>query len=247
MNPEAGITAPRTPDGWVRQIKDTIDLTYNPNDGLSAYLFEAIGNVLTNNSPSGAENNMIIVLGDAIGRDVWDRMMKKLIGWNVSGEAVVGAAHATRAVTDITTGREMEVGFNITKYHYKNNTYCFIQDELMSHPGLNPRNGGLVGTGDLYILNVTPFEGVSNFELFSGANGRYFIKKYVDGMHSLNAQNNGSMNAASGFDGALAHYLAELFPVCYVRDTCAILRASAAYTGGGLTGNSDLPNFPTIK
>lgn len=249
MVAEAGITAPRTPDGWVRQIKDTIDLTYSPNTGLSLYLFEALGNVLSNNSPAGAEGNTFVVIGDAIGYDVWDRMLKKAVGWNVANGAVVASngGHEARLVKDITTGKEVEVGFMVTTYTYKKNTYMFIQDELMSHPGLNNRNGGLVGSGDLYVLNVTPFEGVSNFELFSGSNGRYFIKKYVDGMHSLNPQNNGGMTASSGFDGALAHYLAELFPVCYVRDTCAIIRASEAYTGGGLVGNTDLPNFPTIQ
>lgn len=248
MNPEAGLTPPRTPDGWVRQIKDTIDMSYDVNTGLSPYLVEAIMNVLSNNSPAGAENNEFIILGDAVAYDNWDRCMKLLSGWNVAnGGAVATNGHNTRIVKDITGGADVELGFNVKTYHYKYNTIRFIQDELFSHPGLNNRNGGLVGNGNMYILNVTPFEGVSNFELFSGGNGRFFRKKYVDGLHSLDPSANNSTKAASGFDGAMCHYLAELFPVCYVKDTCAVLRGDGAYAGGGLAGNTALPNFPTIK
>ena len=246
MTPEAGITPPRTPDGWVKQFKDTIDLEYDVNAGLSPYLVEGICNVLASNSPAGSQNNTFIVLGDDVAYDNWDKGMKKLMGWSPAGGSAIGAAHNTNIVMNVTSGSNVKLGFNVQSYEYKNNSFVFMSDELMNHPGLNTRNGGLVGSGNMYFINVTTVEGVSNFELFSRGNGRFFVKKYVDGMHSLNSANQGSSFAASGFDGAFCHYLAELFPIVYFEDTCAVLRGTGKYAGGALAGNAKLGNFPSI-
>ena len=54
MNPEAGITPPKTSDGWVRQIKDTIDLSYDVNTGFNLGFIEGISDILAANSPAGA-------------------------------------------------------------------------------------------------------------------------------------------------------------------------------------------------
>jgi hypothetical protein len=247
LNPEAGITPPRTPDGWIRSIKDTIDMTYDVNDGLSPYLLQSVMTLLANNSPAGAQGNQFVIIGDAIAYQNFDSSLKRLIGWNVSGGSPIAASHNTNMVYNIQSGQDIKLGFNIKSYEYLGNEIMFIQDELFSHPGLNNRNGGLVGTGNLYILNVTPVEGVSNFELFTGGNGRYFRKKYVDGMHSLDAIRDKSMFASTGFDGGFCHYLSELFPITYFEDTCAVIRGSNKFTGGALTGNAKLPNFPLIR
>lgn len=247
MNPEAGITPPRTPDGWVRQIKDTIDLTYNVNDGFSVYLLESVCNVLANNSPAGSQGNTFVIVGDGVAYDNWDKAMKRALGWNISNGASISASHNTNIVQNISSGQAVKLGFTVKSYEYKGNEFIFMQDEIFSHPGLNNRNGGMVGNGNMYILNVTPFDGVSNFELFSGGNGRFFKKKYVDGMHSLDPKRDNSSHASSGFDGAFCHYLAELFPVCYVEDTCAVIRGTGTYTGGLASGITGIGNFPTIR
>ena len=46
MNPEARLLPPRMGAGWISQIKDTIDLTYDVNVGPSVYLIESVCNVL---------------------------------------------------------------------------------------------------------------------------------------------------------------------------------------------------------
>lgn len=249
FSPEAGLLPPRTPDGWVRQFKDTIDVSYDVNDGLTVYLLESVANVLVSNSPAGTSGNTFIVIGDQIAYDNWDRSMKRLIGWNTSkgGSTGAGAIHNTNIVQHVGSGSNIKLGFNIESYIYKNNEFVFMTDELFSHPGLNNRNGGLVGTGNMYFINVTMFDGVSNFELFAGSNGRFFKKKYVDGMHSLDPSRDKSNQAASGFDGGFCHYLAELFPILYVEDTCAVIRGTGTYSGGALSGNASIANFPTIR
>ena len=247
MNPEAGLLPPRMGDGWISQIKDTIDLTYDVNVGPSTYLIESVCNVLANNSPNGATGNKFIVVGDAIGYDGWDKQMKKLLGWGVAGGAAVSGIHNTNIVQNVSNGQAVKLGFHVESYYYKQNEFIFMQDELFSHPGLNGRSGGLVGTGNLYIINVTEFDGVSNFELFTRGLGRFFMKSYVDGMHSLRNGGQSSVYSANGFDGAFVHWLADLFPVCYVDDTCAVIKGQGKYSGGALAGNAALANFPKIS
>ena len=249
MNPEAGITPPKTSDGWVRQIKDTIDLTYDVNNGFSVALLEGLSNILASNSPAGGQGNTFVVIGDAIAQQNFQKAMKLAMGWAVSGGGTTITGHNTSIMFNIQDNKEIKLGFKVTSYVYNDNEFIFMLDELFAHPGLNKRNGGLVGNGNMYIINVTPFEGVSNFELFSRGNQRYFLKKYVDGMHSLAASNQNSMFASTGFDGAFVHYLSELFPIVYVEDTCAVIRATGTYNGGtGLSGVSagTLNQFPSI-
>ncbi len=244
FSPESGMFAPRTPDGWIRQIKDTIDLSYNPNEGLDPLMIQALMAMLAANSPAGSQGNEFVIMGDMIGFVNWDVGMKKaMVGVGQNQQGQIGM---TNVVYNIGDSRDIKIGFNVTEYHYLGNKITFLQDELSNHPGLVGRNGGLPGTGDLYVLNVTPIDGVSNFELFARGQGRFFKKKYVDGMHSLDSGRDRGNQASSGFDGAFCHYLSELFPVVYYKNTCAVIRASAKYTGGALTGNAALPNFPNI-
>lgn len=252
LNPEVGVTPPKMSAGWARQIKGTIDLSYDVNagpnaGGFSAYMLEAVSDVLCSNSPKGQSGNTFVVLGDNVAHTVWDREMKKLMGWNVTNGGAIGGGHNTNIVMDVNSGAGVKLGFGVTSYVYKQNEFIFILDELMSHPGLMNKNGGLVGRGDMYILNVSTFDGVSNFELFTRGEGRFFKKKYVNGLHSLSPEGNNSAFAASGFDGAQLHYLSELFPVCYVEDTCAVIRGRGKYNGGGLAGNTAINDFPRIR
>lgn len=252
LNPEVGITAPKMSSGWARQIKDTIDLSYDVNatpstGGFSAYMLEAVMDVLSSNSPKGQSGNTFVCLGDNLAYTHFDREMKRLLGWDIANGGALGGGHNTNIVMDVNSGQGVKLGFNVTSYVYKQNEIIFILDELMSHPGLVQKNGGLVGRGDMYILNVSTFDGVSNFELFTRGEGRFFKKKYVNGMHSLSAEGNASPFASSGFDGAQLHYISELFPVCYVEDTCAVIRGKGKYNGGGLAGNASIANYPVIR
>lgn len=247
MNPEAGITPPKTSDGWVRQIKDTIDLSYDVNAGFSVALLEGLSNILSANSPAGGQGNTYIVTGDQIAQTNFNNAIRKAIGWNVAAGGMTVPGNSTSSVFNIQNNNEIKLGFKVMSYTYNDNEFIFMLDELFSHPGLNNRNGGLVGNGNMYIINVTPFEGVSNFELFSRGEQRYFLKKYVDGMHSLAAQNRNSMFASTGFDGAFVHYLSELFPIVYVEDSCAVIRGTGTYTGPAETaGVVGLNQYPKI-
>lgn len=249
LPPEMGITPPRIPDGWATAIKDTIDFSYDVNTGPTVYVIEAIMTLLASNSPIGRQGNTFLGLTDDVGCFWLDKIFKQLAGWNTAaaglGSNIQG--HNTDVVRNITSGQDVKLGFSVKTYYYMGNEFIIMHDELMSHPGLVRRSGGLAGRGDIYFLNVTPdSNGVSNFELFSKANGRFYIKKYQDGMHSLNSERNNSLWASSGFDGAFVHVLSDLFPITYFKESSAILRGTGTYNGGALAGMSNIGNFPMI-
>ena len=66
------------------------------------------------------------------------------------------------------------------------------------------------------------------------------LRRYVGGFGYI------IIVAHSGFDGEFVHYLAELFPVMYYKNTCAVIRANAKYNGGLLSGAAGLQNFPSV-
>ena len=230
---ESGIEAPVIGNGWIPEIEDNATFDYNPNNGLAHTLVEAITNVLATRSPEGNSGNTFLAVTDRIGRTAFDNGMKKLMQFDVN-TTVSGASNI---VYDVTTGEERSLGFSVTKYHYLGNDFVLIEDELFNHPGLYPTNGGLVGTGHIYILNTTNIDGVPNFEILSRS-GRSYIKKNVDGMHSFDPQADGSNQAASGFDGCQCHMLSELMAVLYDNRSCGVLKASAVWYGGALSGTT---------
>lgn len=248
LTPEFGITPPRTSDGWITSIKDTLDFTYDVNTGPTIYTIEGIMDLMAGNSPAGQQGNTFILLTDTLGHRWWNYVMKRYVGINtMQGLSSNVAGHSTDVVQNIATGANVKLGFNVTSYEHNGNEIIVMVDELMSHPGLVGRNGGFAGRGDMIFLNVTPFgNGVSNFELFSKGNGRLYKKKYVDGMHSLSSGKE-SIFASSGFDGAFVHILAELFPITYFENTSCILRGTGKFNGGALSGISgQLGSFPQI-
>lgn len=250
MSPELGKLPPRQGEGWIKQFLGTLDFSYDVNAGLSPYLLEGILNILATQSPVGQSGNTIIAIGDALARENWDKGMKQILGHNVSGASTLDASHTSNIVYDINSGRKVEVGFEVTVHHHLGNKCIFMSDELFSHPGLNKRAGGLVGSGNIYFINASITEdGISNFELFSRGKGRFYKKKYVDGMHSLDASRDASNFAATGFDGAFVHYLSDIFPIVYFEDTSCVLRGEGTYNGGGLAGvgAADLAKFPTMR
>jgi len=228
---ESGIEAPISGDGWIPQIEDNATIPYNPNTGLPAALVEAFTNILATRSPKGQEGNEFFGVTDRIGRTAFEIGFKKLLNFNDSD----GNSGLTNIVVDITNNQAMELGFSIKKYMYLGNSFTIVEDELLNHPGLYQTNGGLVGTGNIYVLNGTMVDGVPNFELLSRSE-REYRKKFVDGMHSLSK--NEGVHAASGFDGAQMHLLSEMMPILYDDRSCGVLKASAAYTGGALTGET---------
>jgi hypothetical protein len=230
---ESGIEAPVIGNGWIPEIEDNATFDYNPNNGLAHTLIEAITNVLATRSPEGNSGNTFLAVTDRIGRTAFDNGMKKLMQFDV-GSATSGASNI---VYDVSTGEERSLGFSVTKYHYLGNDFVLIEDELFNHPGLYPTNGGLVGTGNIYILNTTNVDGVPNFEILARS-GRNYIKKNVDGMHSFDPQADASNQAASGFDGCQCHMLSELMAVLYDNRSCGILKASAVWNGGDLNGTT---------
>jgi hypothetical protein len=230
---ESGIEAPVIGNGWIPEIEDNATFDYNPNNGLAHTLIEAITNVLATRSPEGNSGNTFLAVTDRIGRTAFDAGMKKLMQFDTA----VGTGGLTNIVHNVTTGAEMHLGFSVTKYHYLGNEFVLIEDELFNHPGLYPTNGGLVGTGNIYILNTTDVDGVPNFEILS-RQGRGYVKKNVDGMHSFDPQADASNQAASGFDGCQCHMLSELMAVLYDTRSCGVLKATAVWNGAALSGNA---------
>lgn len=228
---ESGIEAPITGNGWIPEIEDNATFDYNPNNGLAHGMIEAITNVLATRSPEGNSGNTFLGVTDRIGRMAFDTGMKKLMQYDTAS----GSGGLTNMVLDIDTGQDVSLGFSVTKYFYLGNWFVLIEDELFNHPGLYETNGGLVGSGNIYILNTTDVEGVPNFEVLS-RQGRSLVKKNVDGMHSFDPVADGSNQAASGFDGCQTHMLSELMAVLYDTRSCGILRATAAWNGGALSG-----------
>jgi len=230
---ESGIEAPVIGNGWIPEIEDNATFDYNPNNGLAHTLIHAFSNVLATRSPEGNSGNTFLAVTDRIGRTAFDAGMKKLMQFDTA----IGTGGLTNIVHNVTTGAEMSLGFSVTKYHYLGNEFVLIEDELFNHPGLYPTNGGLVGTGNIYILNTTDVDGVPNFEILS-RQGRGYIKKNVDGMHSFDPQADASNTAASGFDGCQCHMLSELMAVLYDTRSCGILKATAVWNGAALSGNA---------
>ena len=230
---ESGIEAPITGNGWIPEIEDNATFDYNPNNGLAHTMIEAITNTLSTRSPEGSSGNTFLAVTDRIGRTAFDAGMKKLMQFDF-GSASSGASNI---VYNVTTGEKLKLGFEVTQYHYLGNDFVLIEDELFNHPGLYDTNGGLVGTGNIYILNTTPVDGVPNFEVFART-GRRYIKKNVDGMHSFDPQSESSNSAASGFDGCQCHMLSELMAVLYDTRSCGVLKATNVWTGGDLTGTA---------
>ncbi len=230
---ESGIEAPVIGNGWIPEIEDNATFDYNPNNGLAHALIEAITNVLATRSPEGNSGNTFLAVTDRIGRTAFDKGMKILMQYDI-GSTTTGASNI---VYDVSTGEERSLGFSVTKYHYLGNDFVLIEDELFNHPGLYPTNGGLVGTGNIYILNTTDVDGVPNFEILARS-GRNYIKKNVDGMHSFDPQADASNQAASGFDGCQCHMLSELMAVLYDTRSCGVLKSTAVWNGAALSGTT---------
>jgi hypothetical protein len=229
---ESGIEAPIIGNGWIPEIEDNATFDYNPNNGLVHTLIEAITNVLSTRSPAGSDGNTFLAITDRIGRTAFDRGMKKLMQYDTNSTT----SGLSNIVYNVTTGSDVSLGFQVTQYEYLGNKFVLIEDELLNHPGLFAVNGGLVGTGNIYILNATEVNGVPNFEVYANTE-RNYNKKFVDGMTSLDPANS-SNHTASGFDGCQVHLLSELMPVLYDIQSCGILKASTAWTGGDLTGSA---------
>lgn len=229
---ESGIESPIIGNGWIPEIEDNATFDYNANNGLAHTMIEAIINVLSTRSPAGSDGNMFLAVTDRIGRTAFDRGMKKLMQFDISSTT----SGRSNIVYDVTTGEKVQLGFEVVQYEYLGNKFMLIEDELLNHPGNYNTNGGLVGTGNIYILNTTSVDGVSNFEVYAPPS-RNYNKKFVNGMHSLDGGNS-SNTAASGFDGCASHLLSELMPVLYDIQSCGILKNTTAWTGGDLSGNA---------
>ena len=114
-----------------------------------------------------------------------------------------------------------------------------IEDELSNHPAFAPQNGGIIGTGTMYVLNASMVNGVSNIDLLA-RNDRELRAKYIDGMHSLDASRNNSSVAFSGFDGGRFDLLSEVLPIIYSTESCGIIKATAKFAGGALQAERKL-------
>lgn len=229
---DMGIVAPVIGDGWIPQLEDTFTITYDPNSDLDVEMLELFITVLAQRSPSGSTNNTFIFLGDKLGHIKIDKALKQLIGWSSDNTTI---NTNTNVVVNVRTGESNKVGFVVDKYEYLTNEFIFIEDELMNHPAFAPQNGGIIGTGTIYCLNATMVNGVSNIDLLSRA-GRELRAKYIDGMHSLDPKRDSSPVAFSGFDGGRFDLLTEVLPIIYSTESCGIIRASAKFAGGPLSG-----------
>lgn len=229
-----GIVAPVIGDGWIPQMEDSLTISYNPNNDLDLTVIELFMTILAQRSPAGSTGNTFVLLGDKLGHIKIDKALKLLIG--VSSDAAVTTTNNSNVVYNVRTGEKNKVGFTVDKYYYLENEIIFIEDELMNHPAFAPQNGGIIGTGTMYCLNATMVNGVSNIDLLARSN-RELRAKYVDGMHSLDPKRDKSPVAFSGFDGGRFDLLSEVLPIIYSTESCGIIRASAKFTGGNLTGD----------
>jgi len=231
---ESGLAAPILGDGWIPQIEENLTIDYDPNAGLSYLALESLLMILGQRSPVGSAGNHFVGIGDMIGHSVIDASFKKLIGYgnNASNTA---SGTMTSNIVNISTGKDNTVGFEITNYYYLGNTFSFIQDDIFNNPGLFNTSGGVTGTGNIYVLNCSSVDGVSNFELLARS-GRELKRKYENGMHSFNQAHEDSDLASSGFDGCSVHTLSELLPILYDVRSCAVIKATTKYNGGALSG-----------
>jgi hypothetical protein len=227
-----GIVAPVIGDGWMTQLEDSFTVTYDPNAALDIELLELMMTVLAQRSPKGSTGNTFIILGDKLAHIKVDKALKALIGF--TGESTP-TQNTSNVVFDVRTGQQNKVGFTVDKYYYLENEFIFIEDELSNNPAFAPQNGGIVGTGTMWVLNASMVNGVSNIDLLARAN-RELRAKYIDGMHSLDPGRDASSKAFSGFDGARFDLLSEILPIIYSTESCGIIRASAKFTGGALSG-----------
>lgn len=230
---ESGLAAPILGDGWIPQIQENLTIDYDPNAGLNYLALESLMMILGQRSPVGSAGNHFVGIGDTIGHSVIDAAFKKLIGFGNPG-ADASSGVMTSNIVNITTGADNKIGFEITNYYYLGNKFTFIQDDIFNNPGLFNTNGGVTGTGNIYVLNCSSVDGVSNFELLARS-GRQLKRKYENGMHSFNEDMENSDLASSGFDGCSVHTLSELLPVLYDVRSCAIIKATTKYNGGALS------------
>ena len=228
-----GIVAPVIGDGWIPQLQDSLTISYDPNGALDMEALELFITILAQRSPAGSTGNTFVILGDKLAHIKWDAAMKAILGFS-SGTSVP-FTHNTNTVFDVRNNSDKAVGFTIDKYKYLENTMIFIEDELSNHPAFAPQNGGIVGTGTMYVLNASMVNGVSNIDVLARAN-RELRAKYIDGLHSLDSGRDKSSVAFSGFDGGRFDLLSEILPIIYSTESCGIIKASAKFTGGALTG-----------
>lgn len=227
-----GIVAPVIGDGWISQLEDSLTISYDPNNDLDLELVEMFMTVLAQRSPKGSSGNTFVIIGDKLAHIKIDKALKAIIGW--SSGATVNTTN-TNVVIDVKTGAEKKIGFTLDQYDYLNNSFVFIEDELSNHPAFAPQNGGIIGTGTMYVLNASMIDGVPNVDLLERAD-RGLVSKYVDGLHSLDPSRDNSSSAFSGFDGGRFDILSETLPIIYSTESCGIIKASAKFTGGALSG-----------
>jgi len=231
-----GIVAPVIGDGWIAQLDDSFSVEYDPNADLPIDLIEMFMTVLAQRSPIGSTGNTFVALGDKLGHIVWDKSLKKLMGWtskSADSASLLGTGSIDYGKPG--AGSTIELGFEVDTYHYLKNKIVFIEDDLLNHPAFVPQSGGIIGDGTIYVLNATMVNGVSNIDLLARRD-RDLRQKFVDGMHSLDGSKSKSGYAASGFDGSQLHLLSEMLPIIYSTESCGVIKPSAKYTGGALAG-----------
>lgn len=238
-----GIVAPVIGDGWIPQLEDSLTISYDPNADLDIEAIELFMTILSQRAPNGSTGNTFVFLGDKLGHIKVDKALKNLIGWDQKGRTAEGTTTAvnslnnTNVVVNVRTGESNKVGFTVDKYYYLENEFVFIEDELSNHPAFAPQNGGIIGTGTIYVLNASMVNGVSNIDLLARST-RELRAKYIDGMHSLDPKRDASPVAFSGFDGGRFDLLSEVLPIVYSTESCGIIRASAKFAGGALSGEA---------
>lgn len=233
-----GIVAPVIGDGWIPQLEDSFTVSYDPNADLDIEVLQLFITILGQRAPNGSTGNTFVFLGDKLAHIKIDTALKKLIGFTTDTlGSGVSSLNNTNVVTNVRTGAKNKVGFTVDQYHYLENEIIFIEDELSNHPAFAPQNGGIIGTGTIYVLNASMVNGVSNIDLLARST-RELRAKYIDGMHSLDPKRDGSPVAFSGFDGGRFDLLSEVLPIIYSTESCGIIKASAKFAGGALSGEA---------
>ncbi len=234
---ESGLTAPMSGEGWIQQLKNNAEFAYNPNEGMEYSLMEAMMMSLSNRSPIGTSGNTFVFLVDKIGRNAVDKGLKKLIGFTNHTDTANNVG--SKEVMNISTGSNVSLGFEVDTYMHLGNKVVVIEDELLGNPGLFNTNAGVTGSGIIFCINVSPVQGISNFEVIVRS-GRELKKKYIDGIHSFDSAADASTKASSGFDGYRIDWLRESMPVLYDNRCSGIVNPTAKFNGGALAGSGFL-------
>ena len=230
FNQKSGKKAPVIGDGLLAQISDSNKASYNVNTGFSdAFLTEYLARLAQRSIGGGSQGKEWVVLAGTLGRLVLDKSFKAIAGVTASNGG---------SMTDLDSGRDLSLGANFTTYHALGHKFTVLHYDVLDDPSIHATSGGISGNGDIIFLDWGVQDGQANISMYH-KDGRNYIEKLVDGMHSLGGADMGR-RVASGLDGATIEMLSQTMTVVKNPLSCGILKGIGNYSGvvGGMTNQT---------